>query len=63
MDPNAGMVGATCPHIVLTGEELPNMDLDVTPEELRDQFAPAAATRHRMVCTTPTSTISRTCGG
>ena len=43
------MVDATRPRVVLNGQDLQDIQPHVTPEELRDQFAPTAATHRRMV--------------
>ena len=43
-----GTVDATRPHVVLNGEDLHNIQLDVTPQELREQFAPNAFTLRKM---------------
>jgi predicted nuclease with TOPRIM domain len=42
------MVDATRPHVVLNGEDLHNIQPDVTPQELREQFAPNVSTLWKM---------------
>ena len=39
---------ATRPHVVVNGEDLHNIHPDVTPQELREQFAPNASTLRKM---------------
>ena len=39
---------ATRPHVVLNGEDLHDIQPDVTPQELREQFAPNASTLRKM---------------
>ena len=39
---------ATRPHVVVNGEDLHNIHPDVTPQELREQFAPSASTLRKM---------------
>ena len=40
---------ATHPQVQVNDEELINIKPDVTLEEMHDQFAPIAVTRHHMV--------------
>ena len=43
------MVDATCPQVVMNGEQLDDIQPEIIPDELSEQFAPSVATISKMI--------------